>query len=237
MKNTGRIVLSTCFILTVMIVFYDYLFQGTAPSQLLKFGARVVMFFVAFFAKKRYGIQKVLAVAFFMTVVADFFFQAAPALALPIPDYDIYGIVSFVVAYLLLIMAFRKKAKMRKKDIFLLLPYALVFLVIIVQLKPYMDQWFFYASVLLGVILSYASMTMMATVYRGYFWREIGWAIGLSGLVLFVSDVFVAYSMFHPMYKGFVFWQEVVIWSTYMFGWGILLVLTVDEDNLKVNVH
>lgn len=83
----------------------------------------------------------------------------------------------------------------------------------------------FPAALVIGIVLYFTAMTRVSTVCRGYFFRKAAILIALAGCIIFVSDVFVAYSIFHPVIKGFVLWKENVIWATYVPGWTLLMVL------------
>jgi len=52
------------------------------------------------------------------------------------------------------------------------------------------------------------------------------------GILIFVSDIFVAYSIFYPKFKSriFVCWLENIIWGMYMFGWTFLLLVVSDSS-------
>jgi hypothetical protein len=45
---------------------------------------------------------------------------------------------------------------------------------------------------------------------------------------MFISDMFVAYSIFHPDFKEFILWKENLIWGTYVPAWTFLMIVVAE---------
>ncbi|QSX08514.1 hypothetical protein J0B03_12155 [Alkalibacter rhizosphaerae] len=230
MDNVRRVLVAVFVPLTFMILGFNQLFALESPALYLKFGARLLMVLSVVLVKKRYLEQKLLALAFLASLFSDFFFSFLLALRPDFPNRDLYGIVGFIVAYLFLITAFQRHFQITKKEVLTAVPFVGVFLVILYLLLPYASGAMLVSAISLGVILCYTVTTMIATTYRGFFNKKVAFMIASAGVILFISDMVVAYSIFHPVYKEFFLWKENAIWITYMFGWLLLLVVCTETE-------
>lgn len=229
MKNLDRIVALTYLSLTAMIMLFTTLYALEPPAQYLKFAVRLAMLATVIALHKSEKSQYLLIPAFFCTVISDYFFVYLRAVNPGLVNRELYGMLGFVLAYLFLIMAFQSKGRLGKSERFTLLPFVLIFGVVLALLAKYAVGFMFWAAVFLGVVLCYAGMTMVSALYRGKFSRKVAWRIAIAGCVLFLSDMVVAFSIFHPDYKGFILWKENLIWGTYMLGWALLLSVAAEE--------
>ncbi|MBW8382608.1 MAG: hypothetical protein K0M69_08840 [Youngiibacter sp.] len=53
---------------------------------------------------------------------------------------------------------------------------------------------------------------------------------------MFYSDLFVALALYHPDFKVFLLWREIVVMVTYAPAW-TLLMLVATEENLYAEIH
>ncbi len=229
-NNTDRIIIATYLILTVMILLFHFVYEDANPSLNLRFGVRVAMFVTTVIIVKQHREQKIITLAFLCTVISDFFFTFVKTFDFELVNRNLYGITGFIVAYLFLIAAFQRNFKIGKKEIFTVLPFVVIFGYVLVSLKQYATGLFLMAAIVLGIVLCYAAMTMIATLYRGYFKRSIAWMIAVAGIILFLSDMVVAYSIFHPDFRMFILWKDNLVWGTYMIGWILLLMITARHE-------
>lgn len=226
MSNTNRTILATYLTLTLMILLFTTLFSLESPALYLKFGVRIAMFLTVIVLSKKYWEQRILILAFLCTILSDYFFVFLRATAPDFPNRELYGMLGFIAAYLFLIAAFQRNFRIGKKEIVTFAPFVITFGIVLFLLIEYAVGFMFWAAVVLGIVLCYTGMTMVSTLYRGYFQKNAAWMIAAAGAVLFLSDMVVAFSIFHPYFKQFLLWKENLIWGTYMIGWTLLLMIT-----------
>ncbi len=232
-NNTQRFLIATYTTLTSLILIFSVLYSIEGPAQFLKFGVRVSMLLTVLFVYKKYREQKILVIAFLFTLISDYFFILLRVTDEDFVNREMYGMLGFVLAYLFLIAAFQRNFRIGKKEIIALIPFVIIFTLVLVVLAKYAVGAMFWAAIVLGVVLCYSGMTMVASLFRGYFSRGAAWRIAIAGCILFLSDMVVAFSIFHPDYQGFLLWKELTIWGTYMIGWSLVLSVSVEDRLLK----
>lgn len=229
MKRMTRILTVVFLGLTLMIIQFHGLYEIETPTLYLRYGVRIVMLLAAAVGVNRYKEQKILVFAFLLTIVSDYFFQYLRAVDPDMVNRKLFGIIGFIAVYLVLTAAFQRNFRIGKAEIITALPFVGIFTGVMVALRQYMTGLYLIFAIVLGVVLSYTGMTMVSTLYRGYFNRKTAWLIALSGCILFFSDLIVAYSIFHPEYNMFILWKDNTIWLTYMIGWLLLLFVTTED--------
>ena len=236
MKSQDRFIYIVFFLLTALLVVFNVVFGRSDATKILVFATRASLFAVALLSRKKYFEQKMLTVAFGLSLFSDFFFVfiKMSVFKLSSPWFDLAGIVGFIGAYLLLSIIFSRNVKIRQLDLVVATPFVIVFSIVLFALIEYASGFLMAAALVLGCILCYMGMTMIASIYRGYFTKQSAVLIAIAGVTLYVSDMFVAFSMFHPDYQDFVLWMQNIIGITYMIGWTILLYL-VRKSNLIDN--
>ena len=139
--------------------------------------------------------------------------------------------LGFIMVYLFLIAVFQRNFTFGKREIITLIPFVVIFGLVLAALAKYAIGFMFWVAIALGIVLCYTGLTMVACLFRGYFNMKIAWRIALAGCILFLSDMVVAFSIFHPAYQEFLLWKENLVWGTYMVGW-MLLLSVIAEDQL-----
>lgn len=99
---------------------------------------------------------------------------------------------------------------------------------IFLSLQQYAKGFMYLAAIITGIILCFAGMAMVSTLFRGYFSKKLAWMIALAGCIMFISDMFVVYSIFHPDFKEFILWKENLIWGTYVPAWTFLMIVVAE---------
>lgn len=229
MKRMTRMMTVVFLALTLMIIQFHGLYGIEAPTLYLRFGIRIAMLLAAAVGVNRHREQKILVVAFLLTLVSDYFLGYLKAVSPDMDNRKLYGMIGFIAVYLVLNVALQRNFRIGKAEIITAVPFIGIFLGVILALRQYMTGPYLIFGIILGIVLSYTGMTMVSTLYRGYFSRRTAWMIAASGIILFLSDVVVAYAMFHPDYNVYIPWKENTIWLTYMIGWLLLLFVTVED--------
>jgi hypothetical protein len=178
-----------------------------------------------------------MATSFLFLVIADFFLVFANTIDNWKIDFSPFGAAGFLFAYLCLIVAYQKKFKVGKEEISTALPILIIFVYVVMSLKPYVKGFMLLGALIFGAVLCYMTWTSICTIFRKYFNPEITWLIAFSGILMFICDIGVAFSRFHPLYsKIYVPWLANLIWATYIPGWTLLAVI-ISEENLLIHVQ
>lgn len=231
MLSKARILYLLVIILTVLLVVINMTIGRSDVAKMVMFSSRLVLFLAVLFAPKFFLEQKLLGWAFGLTLVSDFFFVFIKMEIFNLSSalFDIVGIAGFIGAYLLLIIAFAQNYHFNKLDLMVAIPFIIGFALVLRSLRSYVSGILLIEAIALGVILCLTTVTMIATIYRDRINRHSASFIALAAIILYGSDILVAYSMFHPDFQQFILWHQNAIWISYMLGWLILLAVVNDR--------
>ncbi len=235
MRNTQRIILAVYLFLTLVMVFFDIIYRDDNPALYVTFAVRVSMFITVVAVRKRYREQKLIALAFAFTVLSDYYFVFVNTFDETVANSQLFGMIGFIGAYLCLIITFSKNFNIGKRELITIAPFAAIFTFLFLSLQQYAEGFMYPAGIVLGIILCIFGMTMVSTLFRGYFSKRVAWLLAISGCMMFFSDLFVALALYHPDFKVFLLWREIVVMVTYVPAW-TLLMLVVTEENLYVEI-
>lgn len=230
MKNSERILLAVYLTLTLVIILFDIKYQDSDPALYVTFAVRVSMFITVLAIRKRYLEQKLIALAFAFTVISDYYFIFVNTFDKNIPNSQLFGMIGFIGAYLCLIITFSRNFGIGKSELMTIIPFSVIFALLFLSLQQYAEGLMYPAGIVLGIILCIFGMTMVSTLYRGYFSRKAAWLIAIAGCMMFFSDLFVALALYHPDFKAFMLWREVVVVYTYVPAWTLLLLIASEDD-------
>jgi len=232
MNNTQRILLVIYIPLTFLIILLHNICPKEDMVIYLKYTIMISLFLSAIVMKKKFHEQKLMALSLFFLVVADFFLVFVSTIDRVKMDLSTFGATGFLFAYLCLILAFQKNFKVGKAEIITAVIIIIIFIYVIISLQPYVKGVILGGSLIFGGVLCYMTWTSICTIFRKYFNPKITWIIALSGILMFICDVGVAFSRFHPLYSNiYVPWLANLIWATYIPGWALLGVI-ISEENL-----
>lgn len=219
--------------MTAVILVLDHICPGADGVAAFKYAVMVSLFLSVLFTKKRFPEQRLMTLALFFAVVADFFLVFSTTLHLQ-RDLTPLGIAGFFAAYLCLIAAYQKNFKVGRGEILSAVPIAAVFLYAFFSLQAYVKGPVLIGLAVFGMVLCYMAWTSVCTVFRNYFHPKSARLIALSGILMFICDLGVAYSLFHPAFAGgFDPWLKNIIWGAYIPGWTLLRVLIAEEKLLR----
>lgn len=231
MSNSQRTLLAVYLPMILLILIFDHLYPGADMVNYLKYTVMITLFLSVTSIRKKYPEQRTMALAFLFMVIADFFLVLSPTFHLEV-DLSPLGIGGFLLAYLCLITAYQKNFKLGRVELLSALPIALVFFWVYLTLWPYVHGLMLIGTSIFGIVLCYMTWTAVCTVSRGYFSPGAARLLALSGILMFICDLGVAMSMFHPLpTQVFVPWLKNIIWAAYVPGWTILAVV-INEENL-----
>lgn len=235
MNKTQRSLLIIYIPITLLILILHNISSKQNMVLYLKYTIMISLFLSAISMQKKFHEQKIMALSFLFLVVADFFLVFANTIDNWKIDFSPFGAAGFLFAYLCLIVAYQKNFKVGKEEILTALPILIVFLYVVMSLQLYVKGSMLLGTLVFGMVLCYMTWTSICTIFRSYFKPKLAWLIAISGSLMFICDIGVAFSRFHPLYsKTYVPWLANIIWATYIPGWTLLAVI-ISEKNLLIH--
>lgn len=232
MNSIQKLLFAIYLPFTILIFFLDNAFPGHFSVIYLKYTLIITLFLVSIVVNKFHIEQKYISVSLFFVVIADFFLTFSDTLPNIKMNTDLFGMAFFMVAYIVLIIAFQKNFRLRKAEIIVAAPLLIVLITVLLSLYSYVKVPMLISAIIFGIVLCYMAWTAICTLFRRYYRRRIAFMIALAGSLIFISDMVVAFGLFHPAYAGtFVPWLKNIIWTTYIPAWTILTAI-VSEDRL-----
>ena len=237
MNKAQRILLGTYIPITLLILILHNICPKENMVFYFKYIIMISLFLAAIIIHKQFYEQKIMALSFLFLVVADFFLVFVSTIDNWKIDFSPFGAAGFLFAYLCLIAAYQKNFKVGKEEILTALPILIIFMYVVMFLQPYVKGFMLLGTLIFGLVLCYMTWTSICTIFRRYFKPKSTLLIAISGSFMFICDIGVAFSRFHPLYsKIYVPWLANIIWATYIPGWTLLAVI-ISEKNLLIHVQ
>lgn len=237
MNNTQRILLVIYLPITLLMLILDNIYPKEDMVLYLKYTIMITLFLSAITMQKKFREQKIMTLSFFFLVVADFFLVFINTIDNLKLNFSALGVIGFLFAYICLIVTYQKNFKVGKEEIIVAIPIGIIFIYVFISLQPYVKGLMFIGTLIFLSVLCYMTWTSICTIFRGYFTKKSAWLIAISGILMFICDIGVAFSRFHPIYsKMYVPWLTNIIWTTYIPGW-TLLVVVICEKNLIIGMQ
>lgn len=235
MNNTQRVLLVIYLTLTLLLLFLDRNYPRVEIIIYLKYTIIVTLFLSSIIVEKNYYEQKIMSFAFFFVVFADFFLVLCDTLAYIQTVFEPIGALGFLFSYLCLIKVYKKNLRIRKEEIVVAITIIIIFIYSVVILKPYINGIMFIGALIFGVVLCLMAWISIVTIFSRYYSKKVSLLIALSGTLMFICDMAVAFSRFHPLFsETYRIFIGNVIWTSYIPGWTLLAVI-INEDELLYN--
>lgn len=232
MNDTQKALIAAYLPQVFLVAALDDLYPEAAVVKYVKYAIIVSYFLVALILKKKHREQKLMVLALMFAMLADFFLVFSTTLHLGVSLW-LYGVLSFFLAYVCLIIAYHKRFSIGKRELYVAVPIAALAALVLITLLPYLHGTMLFGAVLFAAVLCYMTWSAVCTLFRRYFTKRAAVLIAISGVCMFICDLGVAYSLLDPYYfSGYPLWQKNIVWSAYLIGWGLLDVI-ISEDNLK----
>ncbi|ADL52254.1 lysoplasmalogenase family protein [Clostridium cellulovorans] len=235
MNNTQRVLLVIYILLTGLILFLDRTYPKEDIIIYLKYTIIVTLFLSSIIVEKQYKEQKIMALSFFFVVIADFFLVLCDTFVYTTKVIEPLGAMGFLFAYLCLISVYRKKLKITKLEIIVAIPLIIVFVYSVILLSPYISGLMFIGALIFGIVLCLMTWLSIVTIFNRYYSTKASLLIGFSGILMFICDMAVALSRFHPLFSGdYRMSIANVIWTSYIPGWTLLAVVINEKKLLNI---
>jgi hypothetical protein len=227
--------------LTILIFVFHCRYKDDCLSQALRlivrFSMIAVLCGIIYFSKRIIIINPLyIRVSFILTFIADICFTIEKrSLEMGMKNLAIkmqcLAIGSFIIAYLSLFLTFSYHFT-SSYFIYFIFCLVILFLVLFYYLSGSSSKVNKSNILVKGIFVTVwllAIFALITTSCRG-FSSFVSILTTATGILLFISDIFVAYSMFPKFKDNFVCWLENVIWGTYMVGWTFLLLVVSDSS-------
>jgi hypothetical protein len=234
MNNAQRSLFAIFIPMTILIVYFDNVFPQEKIVNYVRYAIMISLCLVAVSVKKKFKEQKLMAIAFIFLVIADFFLVFSTTIDILKIDIAQFGISGFAVAYICLIIAYNKNAyKIKLVEVVVAIPIVGIFIFVFNTLICYINGIMKIGAIAFALILCYMLLTSICTLFRDYFNKKIAIIIAISGILMFICDVGVAYSLFHPFYSTvYNPLLKNIVWISYIIGWTLLDVVICEETKL-----
>lgn len=232
-NNAQRVLLTTYLPLTILILISEYRYSQTDIMAWLKITVSICLALTAVGLRKGYPEQKVMAVAFVFMAVGDFLFVIPPLVGDWSRATMPMGIASFLIAYICLILAFRKDASAGRTELLIALPIIILIIYLGVLLFPFVNLSLFMGMAIFALVLGYMTLTAVATIPRGYYSTESAWLIALAGCLIFISDMRLAYEALYPVGSGLIPLGSNYVRGPFVVGWALLSLVVAEHHLLK----
>jgi len=217
--------------LASVIILLDQLFPGRVAVNYFKFVAVLTLFPAALHTGKWYREQAILTFAILFMVVGDFFLNLCSAIPVLAGDVRIFGVLSFILAYLSLLAVFVKgRIKPGPWKYLTLVPVLAVLLPAVVNITPHVGGELKTGAFIFALVLGLMAWAAVFTLFRNYYSGPASFRFALAGCLMLISDIGVAYNVFSPDYSSIVVpWLQNIIWGTYVPAWALIAVSTADD--------
>ncbi|HCF50729.1 MAG TPA: hypothetical protein DER60_10625 [Syntrophomonas sp.] len=230
MNNTQRVFLAVYLPATIFILMLDNMFTGANIVQYVKYSTMITLFLAARSVKKDGPEQQLMSMALLFVVIADFFLVFLPTITYS--DFTAFGTAAFAAAYLCLIFATQKNFSLGRADIIMALMVGGISILAFLTMEMEEIQGAMLLGVIaFGVVLAYMTWTSICTIFRKYYRLKVAGLLALAGILMFISDLAVAYVHFNLAYTVFYQpWMQNIVWASYIPAW-TLIALVISEDD------
>lgn len=230
MNNAQRVLLAVYLPLTLFILIMDNLFTGFDMVQYAKYAVIVTLFLAACWVDKAAAEQNMMTRAILLVTAADFFLVLLPTITGL--DYTVIGAAGFSLAYICIIIANQKNFRLGLAEIMCAILVGGISLTVFLLLPlEEISRWRLIGVICFAMILAYMTWTSICTIFRRYYRLKVALILAFSAMLMFVSDLAVAYVHFNLHYTAlYQPWMQNLVWAAYIPAWTLLAVV-VSEDN------
>jgi uncharacterized membrane protein YhhN len=231
-----NLLLKIYFFLTAVILLLDNFFPEHLAVSYFKFTVVLTLFPVALLVAKASLEQWILTFAVFLMVLGDFFLTLCTAIPELAGDVRIFGVISFLMAYVALPGVFLKGRARCPEQYWALIPVVAVLLPAAWVMVPHIEARLLPGVLIFALALGFMSWTAIDTLFRGYYSPAASLRFALAGYLMLISDIGVANRLFNPAYGEPVWWLQNLVWGTYIPAWTLIVLNIADERLLARRV-
>jgi hypothetical protein len=144
------------------------------------------------------------------------------------------GMVFFMCAYGTLIWLYTRRFRFAGRDVIALLPVLFILIPVLIILLPYIKGVMLAFALLFAAVVGFMAWNALCTIHRGYFSKKAAIRFAISGSLMFLSDMGVAFVFFYPGMQSNVPFLENEIWITYVPSWALVFVNLLEEKLLHL---
>ena len=239
MNRTQKYIITGMTPLSLLILQLDPVGPAFYRIQYLRYATMLSLAIAVLLIPAKKPEQRLMSFAFAGMALGDFFLVFAHTLSIGTIDVAPMGILSFLTGYIFLIAAYRKTdnpmqhTALEKRFIYFvrgifITTSAAVALLLFRRLEGIQALLGIVFLIELTTMSSYAAIT---PAYH-YYSRKSAFMLALSGIFMYVCDIGIAFSLYHPYFINFYIRSlKNVVWFSYLSGW-TLLALVIAERRL-----
>jgi hypothetical protein len=232
MNNSQRTLLSMYMPITMLILTFDWIYPKAEMIEYIRYIAIIALAMATGAVKKKSLEQKIMAFSFLFVVIADYFLVFSTTIDGINRNLAPFGIVAFTLAYICLIISYHKNFKIGKPEIITSIPIIIISSAVYITLLEFMSRGIAIIAFIFGIVLSFMTWTAINTISRKYYRKKIAGVIALSGIMMYICDIGVAFRLFHPYFSAvYVPIYVNIVWGAYALGWTLLAVV-INEEKL-----
>lgn len=225
MNNIQKTTLAALTSLTLITVILIFIIPDSNLIQYIKFAATLVLTLVALATRTGDRTSSLMKIAFIFSLIGDFFLAIVKVIDKEFPR-DLFGIGLFLVAYLFLIAAFRQgKVPVRKTEYLYLLPLAGTAGAFFITMHQYLKGIMIPLSIVFAITIVMMTWTAIGVRKRTDLGATGAKLLIAGALLIFISDLTVAYEMFLPAFINPPAWMEAIIRATFTPAWTLFLLV------------
>lgn len=213
MNNEQATLLAVFLPLTILILILNNIYPDAFFVSFLKQASIIGLFLASLLITEKFPEQKILTVALFFNTLGDlllFFGQI------------VLGMISFILAYLCLIVICQKQFKLTST----------FFIVTLIVLTGLIPLFIFLTNdlkinlifiILFGTILVYMVWSSIYTLFNAYYAEDVSFRFAAAGILIFISDIAVAVDYLKSTSTvQNNRWLRNIIWGTYIPAWTLI---------------
>ena len=236
MNRVQRIVFSMLMTYLAAILVLQHLLSDNFRIMGIVLYALIASIFVGSrFAPAPTKTHRTLARAIMFIVIGDFFLillGTFPCISKGDLFVKVGGMIGFLCAYGTLITLYIRNFSFGKKDFLASLPVLAVLGPVLGVLLPLVPPGMKVFSVVFGLTVGFMAWNALCQIHRAYFTGTVAIRTAVSGFLMFLSDMGVAFVFFYPGMEQNSPWLENEIWITYVPAWSLVFVNLLEEKLL-----
>lgn len=231
MSKVQKRLLSIYLLLTITVLILDHLCPSSILVRIFKNLIILSLFVISLLTKKRFPIQILFTYAILFAATGDFLFAVSMN-----NEYLLHGLFAFFLAYILLILAFRRRLLPNKYELFFALPIAVLtgsyYFYLLPHIPPELRLFTPLSAVGLALVCWCGICAVLQKIYAG----RPALICAAAGCLVLISDSAISAGVFLPRYENYFDpWLFNIIWGTFIPAWTLIAMISTEKDLYRKN--
>lgn len=212
--------------LTVTVLVLDHLWPASVYVRLYKNLIMFSLFLASQACRKRHLIQEPVSLAILFAATGDLCFALG--------THGIWlfsGLGAFFLAYILLILVFRRRLLPSITEVFLAVPVLLFTARYYLFLRPYIPQELHPFTPFSALFLTLVCWCGLCTVPQKVFQKRPALFCAFAGCLILISDAAISAGVFLPPRDAYFDpWLFNIIWGAFIPAWTLMAAFSLETD-------